>query len=100
MSLGLRATVRRVAVVATVFGLVAVSEVAPSGAQDGWQQPGVGIVVQQAQMPDPPTMVFPIKPYPCGTKKLEGRECVRYNGLIGFQWGVTVANRSQLGFPA
>ena len=22
------------------------------------------------------------------------------NGLIGFQWGVTVANRSQLGFPA
>ena len=80
MSLGLRATVRRVAVVATVFGLVAVSEVAPSGAQDSWQQPGVGIVVQQAQMPDPPTMVFPIKPYPCGTKKLEGRQCIRYNG--------------------
>ena len=34
--------------------------------------------------------------YACVTR----RECGRVNGLIAFQWGVTVASRSQLGFPA
>ena len=33
-------------------------------------------------------------------KNLHAKCYLNENGLIGNQWGVTVANRSQLGFPA
>lgn len=80
MQLGFRSTVRGVAAVATVLGLVAAPGDASTGSRDSSQQPDPGIVVQQAQLPSPPALVFPIEPYPCGSKRLQGRQCVRFTG--------------------